>query len=67
MYARSSDRSLCCSPSLSSRARGFRVALTGVTLEADVSFDVVKKLKLVGEPARIHKRTVFLKVRGFVL
>ena len=47
--------------SLSSRARGWRVALTGVTLENDASFDVVKKLKLVGEPARVHKRTAFVR------
>ena len=46
---------------LSSRAPGFRVALTGVALELDHSFGVVKKLKLVGTPAKVHRNTAFIR------
>ncbi|GAB0497799.1 hypothetical protein MMPV_009136 [Pyropia vietnamensis] len=40
---------------------GFRVAGTGVVLELDVSPNVVKKLKLVGEPFRVRKNTAFIR------
>lgn len=40
---------------------GFRVAGTGVVLELDVSPNVVKKLKLVGEPFQVRKNTAFIR------
>ena len=46
---------------LSAGVAGFRVAGTGVVLEADAGFRVVKKLKLVGTPLRVFKNTAFIK------
>ncbi|CAN0251046.1 unnamed protein product, partial [Laminaria digitata] len=40
---------------------GFRVSLTGTALELDAKFEVVKKLKLVGYPDKIFKKTAFIK------
>jgi ribosome biogenesis protein BMS1 len=40
---------------------GFRVSATGVITELDHSFEVVKKLKLVGHPHKVGKNTAFIR------
>ncbi|CAM9657263.1 unnamed protein product [Ectocarpus sp. 12 AP-2014] len=47
--------------SMGNTTTGFRVALTGTALELDAKFEVVKKLKLVGYPDKIFKKTAFIK------
>jgi ribosome biogenesis protein BMS1 len=47
--------------SLSNDERGFRMAATGIILELDHSFQVVKKLKLIGTPEKIFKHTAIIK------
>ena len=46
---------------LSNEARGFRIAATGVTIDVDKSTRVVKKLKLVGTPLKIFRKTAFVQ------
>ncbi len=46
---------------LANKAAAFRVALTGNVLELGASLRVVKKLKLVGSPWRVHKHTALIK------
>eukprot|EP00352_Strombidinopsis_acuminata_P000859 CAMPEP_0176340890 /NCGR_PEP_ID=MMETSP0126-20121128/1923_1 /TAXON_ID=141414 ORGANISM="Strombidinopsis acuminatum, Strain SPMC142" /NCGR_SAMPLE_ID=MMETSP0126 /ASSEMBLY_ACC=CAM_ASM_000229 /LENGTH=218 /DNA_ID=CAMNT_0017685345 /DNA_START=690 /DNA_END=1346 /DNA_ORIENTATION=+ len=39
----------------------FRICVTGVVVEMNTNFKVMKKLKLIGEPHKIHKNTAFVK------
>uniref|UniRef100_A0AC35TKD9 Bms1-type G domain-containing protein n=1 Tax=Rhabditophanes sp. KR3021 TaxID=114890 RepID=A0AC35TKD9_9BILA len=47
--------------SLDEDKKGFRIAATGVVLTNDKSPEVVKKLKIVGYPHEIFKKTAFIK------
>lgn len=46
---------------LKNNVSNFRVALTGVVLEVDHSFQIVKKLKLTGTPFKTFKNTAFIR------
>lgn len=39
----------------------FRLCVTGVVVELNTEFKVMKKLKLIGEPYKILKNTAFIK------
>jgi len=45
---------------MSDNISGFRIAATGIVLELNANFPVVKKLKLVGAPTKIYKNTAFI-------
>jgi len=47
--------------SVSSKEANFRVGATGVVLELDHTFQIMKKLKLVGYPYKIQKNTAFIR------
>mmetsp|Transcript_12338 Transcript_12338/g.20742 ORF Transcript_12338/g.20742 Transcript_12338/m.20742 type:complete len:416 (-) Transcript_12338:7-1254(-) len=42
-------------------ASHFRICVTGVVVELNTDFQVMKKLKLIGEPYKIMKNTAFIK------
>lgn len=46
---------------ITDRVPEFRIAANGVVLEADQSTKIVKKLKLIGAPEKILKKTAFIK------
>ena len=52
---------MLCFQAGAERAAGWRVAATGTVLGGDAAPRVVKKLKLVGEPSRVHRRTAFVR------
>lgn len=47
--------------SFSRSSAGFRISLTGLTIEVITTSNIVKKLKLVGSPTEIHKNTAYIK------
>jgi len=51
----------CAFRSLTEGQSGFRISATGTVLEFDQSVLVVKKLKLVGYPMEIHRKTAFIR------
>lgn len=55
------NTSFTCFQSFSSENPGFRVAATGTVLSVDQSYEIVKKLKLTGTPAKVYKNTAFIK------
>lgn len=55
------NTSFTCFQSFSSDNPGFRVAATGTVLSVDQSYEIVKKLKLTGTPAKVYKNTAFIK------
>ena len=46
---------------VSETKKDFRIAATGVVLDLDQSIQVAKKLKLLGSPLKIYKKTAFIK------
>lgn len=50
-----------CFQRLDANTRGFRVAATGVVLQNQQMAPIVKKLKLVGYPEQVYKKTAFIK------
>ena len=50
-----------CIQNLDENISHFRIAATGLVLELNHNFTIMKKLKLIGEPFRVFKNTAFVK------
>lgn len=46
---------------LANNIKKFRIAGSGLVMEINKSFEVMKKIKLIGEPYKIMKNTAFVK------
>ncbi|KAG2495424.1 hypothetical protein HYH03_006371 [Edaphochlamys debaryana] len=51
---------VACVQKLEGQMASWRIAATGVVTELDADIRVVKKLKLVGTPTKIHRHTAFI-------
>jgi len=51
----------CCVQSFSNKNPNFRIAATGVVLSVDENTEIVKKLKLTGQPYKIFRNTAFIR------
>ncbi|KAI9294112.1 DUF663-domain-containing protein [Neoconidiobolus thromboides FSU 785] len=51
----------CAFQSVSKKTSNFRVSATGVVLENDQASEIVKKLKLKGEPYKVFKNSAFVR------
>lgn len=47
--------------SVAERSGDFQIAATGVVLDLDKASQIVKKLKLIGHPLKVYKKTAFIK------
>lgn len=52
---------IICFQSIDNELMKFRVAATGFVIEINHAFPIMKKLKLIGAPFRIFKKTAFIK------
>lgn len=59
----SPNTGFCCVQNVSQEnvTGSFRISATGTIEEIDQTFEIVKKLKLVGHPYKIYKNTAFIK------
>lgn len=55
------DTGVLCTQTVSSDIAKFRIAATGYVMELNHSFQIQKKLKLIGEPFKIFKNTAYVK------
>ena len=50
-----------CTQTIKENLAKFRIAATGYVLELNHSYQIMKKLKLIGESFKIYKNTAFVK------